>query len=264
MFDELNQLKRFFSTMEISEDEKKKRCDLAYAFYDAIYFVFALIKVEKEVEERNFTRNALIAEQYRDTLEKEITDALKTKGLIYEPEYVNKLVDDVIHNRPVFKDIDDKKIADIVKQAVKEAKPGSDYKDTLQSRLSDAFKENDIQPDNGYVKQLVADLIDTTNRHPDDPYYLSKDRAVLIAQNEANTVYNHVDYVTAKESGKKYKRWNAELDDRTREAHAQADGTVVPIDDFFYVGGDTLRYPHDYVNGSAENLINCRCICTYE
>ena len=259
--DELNQLKRFFSTMEISEDEKKKRCDLAYAFYDAIYFVFALIKVEKEVEERNFTRNALVATQYRDTLERELTDALKDKGLIYEPEYVKRLTDDIINNRPVFKDIDDERVKDIVRQATES---GSDYKDTLQTRLTDAFRESGIQPDDGYIKQLVADLIDTTNRHPDDPYYLSKDRAVLIAQNEANTVYNHVDYVTAKESGKKYKTWVTEGDERVRQAHVEVDMKTIPIDDYFLVGTDTMRYPHDYLNGSPGNLINCRCICTYE
>ena len=261
-FDELNQLKRFFSTMEISEDEKKKRCDLAYAFYDAIYFVFALIKVEKEIEERNFTRNALIAEQYRDTLEKEITDALKSKGLTYESKYINKLVDDVINNRPVYKY--DEKVANIVRQVVEEAKSEGDYKGTLQNRLTDAFIENGIQPDDGYVDQLVEDLIDTTNRHPDDPYYLSKDRAVLIAQNEANTVYNHVDYVTAKESGKKYKTWITEGDERVRETHVEVDMKTIPIDEYFLVGTDTMRYPHDYLNGSPGNLINCRCICTYE
>lgn len=200
-FDELNQLKRFFSTMEITDEEKKKRCDLAYDFYDAIYFVFTIIRVEKEIEEVNFTRNALIVDQYRSTLENRITDVFKKAKIPYEDDYIPKLVDEIIT---------------------------------------------------------------TTNRHPEDMYYLSKERAVLIAQNEANTAINYADYVSAKDSGATHKRWIAELDDKTRPAHAEADGTVVPIDDYFYVGGDTLRFPHDYQNGSAENLINCRCICIYE
>lgn len=199
-FDELNQLKRFFSTMEITDEEKKKRCDLAYDFYDAIYFVFTIIRVEKEIEEVNFTRNALIVDQYRSTLENRITDVFKKAKIPYEDDYIPKLVDEIIT---------------------------------------------------------------TTNRHPEDMYYLSKERAVLIAQNEANTAINYADYVSAKDSGATHKRWIAELDDKTRPAHAEADGTVVPIDDYFYVGGDTMRYPHDYLNSSPENIINCRCVCEY-
>jgi len=266
-FDELNQLQRFFSTMEITDEEKKKRCDLAYDLYDAIYFVFSLIRVEKEVEELNFVRSALMVEQYRDTLERQIKDALEDNKVSYEPEYVRKLVDDIISNRPVFESIKDERIKEIVEKVMSEITPDRDfntYRETLQNRLTDAFIQNDIPLEESYVSQLVSDLIDTTNRHTDDPYYLSKERALLIAQNEANTAINYSDYVFAKDNGATHKRWIAELDDKTRPAHAEADGVIIPIDDYFLVGGDTMRYPHDYLNGSPGNLINCRCVCTYE
>lgn len=184
--------------MDISDDEKKKRTDLAYLLYDAIYFTFALIKVEKDIEERNFTKNALVIDQYRETLQHRIEDALE--GIPHEDDY---------------------------------------------------------------VPRLVNDIMETTDRHPDDPYYLSQDRALLIAQNEANTAYNHYDYVNAKADGKTHKTWIAEIDERTREWHLEADGTVVPIDDYFFVNGDTLRFPHDYLNASPGNVINCRCTCIY-
>ena len=29
-----------------------------------------------------------------------------------------------------------------------------------------------------------------------------------------------------------------------------------------FVGGEPMRYPHDF-EASAENLVNCRCLCTY-
>lgn len=198
-FDELNQLKRFFSAMEISEDEKKKRTDLAYLLYDAIYFTFALIKVEKDIEERNFTKNALVIDQYRETLQHRIEDALE--GIPHEDDY---------------------------------------------------------------VPRLVNDIMETTDRHPDDPYYLSQDRALLIAQNEANTAYNYYDYVNAKADGKEYKTWVTEGDERVREAHVEVDMVRIPIDDMFRVGNDEMRYPHDFMYGSAENLVNCRCTCIYE
>ena len=200
-FDELNQLKRFFSTMDISDDEKKKRSNFAYFLYDAVYFTFSLIKVEKEIEERDFVTNALLIDQYMET---------------------------------------------------------------LQNRITDAFERENIPYEHDYISRLVSDIIETTERHPDDLYYLSQDRALLIAQNEANTAYNHADYENARKSGKQYKTWIAEIDDKTREWHLEVDGTRIPIDEKFQVGTDVMRYPHDYLNGSAENLVNCRCTCLYE
>ena len=197
-FDELNQLKRFFSTMELSEDEKQKRCDFAFLLYEAIYYTFSFIKVDKEVTKRNFTEKTDIADSYRETLE---------------------------------------------------------------NRIEDAFKDIPHEPD--YIPRLVDDIIETTNRHPDDSYYLSRDRALLIAQNEANTVYNHADYELARQSGKQYKVWLTEGDEKVREAHAEVDMMRIPIDEYFNVDGDTMRYPHDY-NASPQNIINCRCVCRYE
>lgn len=200
-FDELHQLKAFFSSMDISDSEKKKRSNFAYLLYDAIYFTFALIKVEKEIEERNFTTNEMVVSQYRDTLENRITDAFDREGIPYEPDYISR---------------------------------------------------------------LVSDIMDTTNRHPDDPYYLSQDRALLIAQNESNTAYNHADYENARKSGKQYKVWMTEGDNLVRLEHEEVDGVRIPIDEMFLVGSDMMRYPHDYLNGSPGNLINCRCVCLYE
>ena len=260
MLDELNQLKRFFSTMEISEDEKKKRCDFAYLLYDAIYFTFALIKVEKEIEERDFVKNALVSAQYKETLEERIRETFIREKVPYENEYVKKLADDILNNRPVFTQIQDEEVKRIVEEVTKEP----DYQNTLKDRLTDAFNKAGIPIEDNYLTQLVLDLIDTTNRHPDDPYYLSKERALLIAQNEANTAYNYSDYYNAISEGKTHKTWVAEVDERTREYHLEVDGRTIPIDDYFLVGGDTMRYPHDYLNSSPGNIINCRCVCTYE
>ena len=200
-FDELNRLKSFFSTMGISDEEKKKRSNFAYLLYDAVYFTFALIKVEKDIEERNFVKNALVVDQYRETMQNRITDAFHREGLPYEPDY---------------------------------------------------------------IPQLVSEIMQTTERHPDDPYYLSQERALIIAQNEANTAFNYYDYVNAKAGGNQYKTWITEGDEKVRDAHVEVDMVRIPIDERFHVGNDEMRYPHDYLYGSAENLVNCRCICTYE
>lgn len=211
-FDELNQLKRFFSTMEISEEEKNKRCDLAYFFYDAIWYTFMLFRAENDLARIRNERESII------------------NG-----------------DNKVKYDIDE-----------------TSFRITLQNRLEDALNRDEIPYEKEYINRLVDDITETTKRHPDDIYYLSKDRALLIAQNEANTVYNHADYETAKQNGKQFKVWYAELDSRTREAHAEMDGIAIPIDELFHVGNDNMRYPHDYLNGSADNLVNCRCVCVYE
>lgn len=52
--------------------------------------------------------------------------------------------------------------------------------------------------------------------------------------------------------------WNSMNDDRTREAHADADGQEQPVGTPFDVMGEQLMYPGD-PDGSDENTINCRC-----
>ncbi len=191
-FDELNRLRRFFSTMEITEGEKEKRVSLGKLLYDAFFYVFLMMRTE-----------------------------YKVKGEI-DKEY---------------------------------------YKQSLDNRIRDVLK--DLPYDEAYIPKLTDDVIETTARHLDDEYYFSKERALLVAQNESNTVYNSFDYQTAKKSGKKYKTWKAEIDNRTRLWHEEVDGVKIPIDEMFQVGEDLMRFPHDYT-ASPENIINCRCTCIYE
>ena len=54
------------------------------------------------------------------------------------------------------------------------------------------------------------------------------------------------------------KQWVAVGDDKTRDAHNHANGQVVDYDKPFIVDGEELMYPGD-PNGSAGNVINCRC-----
>lgn len=56
-----------------------------------------------------------------------------------------------------------------------------------------------------------------------------------------------------------YKSWLAVRDDRTRQDHKDVDGTSVPADEPFRVGGELLQHPHD-PRGTAENNTNCRCV----
>ena len=51
--------------------------------------------------------------------------------------------------------------------------------------------------------------------------------------------------------------WMTRGDSRVRPEHIAADGQEA-VDGYFSVGGELLRYPKD-PNGSAGNIINCRC-----
>jgi hypothetical protein len=139
-----------------------------------------------------------------------------------------------------------------------------EYYSIIDTRIRDVYEKAGITPNEEYISLVTTEIIDTTLRHTDDPYYVSRDRALLIAQNEANTAYNLKNHDDAVASGKKYKTWITEQDMKVRAAHESVDMQKIPIDDYFTVGNDRMRFPHDYINGSPENLINCRCICTYE
>lgn len=54
------------------------------------------------------------------------------------------------------------------------------------------------------------------------------------------------------------KTWITILDNRTRQAHARADGQQVRVEDKFFVGGEFLEQPGD-PSARPENRIYCRC-----
>lgn len=59
------------------------------------------------------------------------------------------------------------------------------------------------------------------------------------------------------------KAWVSSDDDRTREAHAEMDAeNYIGLNDMFVVGDEELEYAGD-PSGSAENIINCRCVTIY-
>ncbi len=85
---------------------------------------------------------------------------------------------------------------------------------------------------------------------------IKKSRAGLIARTE---VHNATQYGTMqgyKQGGLTIKIWVSVLDGATRDSHAGVDGEERPIDRPFSNG---LMFPGD-PRGSAEEVINCRCV----
>lgn len=92
-------------------------------------------------------------------------------------------------------------------------------------------------------------------------------RAERIARTETATATNTAQFTAAKvkqDAGlQQKKQWNSAADERTRESHKAADGQIRDFDEPFDVGEDRLDHPGDRVHGSAKEVINCRCNCTY-
>lgn len=137
--------------------------------------------------------------------------------------------------------------------------------------LSDGYREiaeqyHDTDFDfNKYINLFSREIVRNTSKHIDDEYYTSTDRAILIAENEANTTLNNVDLLRAKESGKTHKKWLTMQDMNVRPTHHEVDEQVIPIDEYFKVGVSLMRFPKDYqgINVTGEETVNCRCTIQY-
>lgn len=111
---------------------------------------------------------------------------------------------------------------------------------------------------NDYIKTFSEEIIDTTLKYPDESYYISDERAAIVAVNESNSILGYKQLQMAKEQGYTKKQWITEKDKRVRKTHREVDGEVIDIDRLFLVGDSLMAYPHD-LNAPPEETANCRC-----
>ena len=84
-------------------------------------------------------------------------------------------------------------------------------------------------------------------------------RSRVIARTEIIAASNRGSLLGAESTGLTLnKEWISTPDGREREAHAQANGSIVASNEPFIVDGEELQYPGD-PRGSAANVIQCRC-----
>lgn len=114
------------------------------------------------------------------------------------------------------------------------------------------------------VNSLANDITTSTIGNYDVPYYLSEDRAMYIAEDNANAFCNYKQYQDATQS-KSTKTWHTAKDLVVRKTHREVDEKQIPIDEFFNVGGSRMRFPKDMLESpSPEEIIGCRCWVTYK
>ena len=114
------------------------------------------------------------------------------------------------------------------------------------------------------AEKFSIDVVDATIRHKTDPYYYSKDRARLCAEDQSNVIYDISDFDDALHGNYTYKTWETAGDNHVRNSHVEVEGLTIPIDEPFQLQGGYMMYPHDDSLGVDESeLIMCRCSLSY-
>ncbi len=151
--------------------------------------------------------------------------------------------------------------------------PTDDVRQEAKKRLTNVIaKHSKIDPYlEEHIDSVIDEVMDATERHAEDDddtesdYWTSRERAMIIAENEANALYNYEDYKKAKSEGKTKKTWITELDDKVRLTHTLVEGKTVDIDGLFLVGDSLMRFPKDTMyEPAASELVNCRCSIEYK
>jgi HK97 family phage portal protein len=118
--------------------------------------------------------------------------------------------------------------------------------DAIKQRLIDAYENGDS------IETLKKNI-----RGMYDEWYAG--RSLTIAQTEMNKYVNGGTLAAYRDSGVVQRKvWSTNMDGNERDSHAAADGQSVGLDEKFVVGDDLLDCPSD-PNGSAGEVINCRC-----
>lgn len=187
---------QYFGEMEITDDQKKKRIQVAEEIEDIMFFLYELVSL--------MTDYRYISPEF-------------IKQKVYE-KYINVLEK---HGKP------------------------------------DKYIEE-------YAKEFSDMVVDTTIKHSGKEFYRSEDRAMLVAENEANSAINYFEYKEAVAGGKKRKQWITQRDDRVRDTHKEVNGETIPIDNAFIVGDSLMAFPKDTSYGASINEIaGCRCTIKY-
>ena len=125
-------------------------------------------------------------------------------------------------------------------------------KKTLISVTQKIMRDKDLMSENAVVKAKVL-------KKEFKKY--SKYQSERLVRTESTNAANYATLQSAKDvfAGKDLiKQWIAGYDARTRPAHQEANKQQVKFNEKFIVGGEMLNYAGD-PNGSAGNVINCRC-----
>ena len=115
-----------------------------------------------------------------------------------------------------------------------------------------------------HINEVANEVIEQNVDNESELWETSDDRAKVIAENEANNVYEYKNFQDAVNGGKTEKTWITIPDDRVRHTHKMISGKTIPIMNRFKVGKYEMYHPDDRSLGAGlEETANCRCWCFY-
>lgn len=227
-----------------------------------LYFAVMLITNPQKA------RRILLAEElenwFMDLFDEEFEDILDGSFKSNQEIYIDRIVDKYLEITGVSVTATDEYSKSVIDKAFKTA---SEIQETTWNNLIAVpiRKQNDIPTiqlsesiKNGLAIGSVIVANEVINR------WLGKERANLIALNEANWKWNNQEFYEAKES-KKTKTWHTALDERVRLTHMELEGVTIPIDEPFHVGASLMMFATDESMGAdISELANCRCSTEYK
>jgi ADP-ribosyltransferase exoenzyme/Phage Mu protein F like protein len=132
----------------------------------------------------------------------------------------------------------------------------SDLAELMQLNTHEALEKELVQAIENGESIAQAEL-----RIKDLPQF-DRNRARATARTEILTASSRAHYESYMQSpavtGKKWKHSGAKKNN-PRSTHVAMDGKVIPVDDYFYVDGESGLYPRD-PSFSAKNRVNCGCV----
>lgn len=106
-------------------------------------------------------------------------------------------------------------------------------------------------------------LMKTARNEPGVAFGSSHTAAVT--RTEINAIGNLAALDAAYRRGERFKTWKTFGDGRVRPSHRAVNGTRIPIDEAFKVGGYLMMFPNDSSLGAgAEEVVNCRCVLEFD
>ncbi len=217
---------KFFDEMNLLRSEKEERLKLSRKIKDKVAEFFARQLID--ILLGSFL-HAIMSQEYRDEL------------LDLYVAMVGEALEDITTDREVIAKAE--RFANYIEETTEKA--------YLNASGNGRFELSRQQG----VKMFEEDLPDVIKR------VLSEERALEIALNETNWIYNYITHQNLVASGQLTHTWVSQEDERVRPTHAMADGQTVPINQPFIVGGYQLLFPgDDSLGADIKETILCRCV----
>ena len=209
---------------------------------------------QRLAEVQKFDRLNKLIQQIADVLVETNASAASeinaSLGIVYESNF-NWVAEQVPELKEVTKTESNKDAKETIspfqKIAIDKAKDKSQVTNNVANKLISAFVQG----------ATIGAVFNAVRKSVEE----NLNSATTISTNAVTRTENIARTNAATLAGRYYpvkKEWVAVMDDRTRDAHAEANGQIVDIEKPFIVWGEKLQFPGDIV-GSVQNTINCRC-----